>query len=79
MQRRMRRQLEIRHCKVEVLLTAWEYVAAAIMRKAARRKDAAVLQMLQDIAMLDSYPAVKHHLLTRYVNKCRELHSIAFL
>jgi hypothetical protein len=79
MQARMRRQLEIRYSKVEVLLTAWEHVAAAIMRKASKRKDQAVLQLLQDIALLDSKPAVKRQLMLRYVNKCRELHSIAFL
>ena len=75
----MRRQLEIRYSKVDVLLNAWDLVASAIMRRASRRKDQAVMTMLQDIAILDSNPTVKRHVLLKYVNKCRELHSIAFL
>lgn len=74
----MRRQLEVRAAKVDVLCTAWEHVSAAIMRKAAKRKDQAVLQLVQDITVLES-TAARRHLLLRYVNKCRELHSIAFL
>lgn len=38
-----------------------------------------MMTMLQDIAILDSNPTVKRHVLLKYVNKCRELHSIAFL
>ena len=78
MQRRMRKQLAIRYSKIDVLESAWDQLLTSVMIKAAKRQDQAVLQLLQDIAALQNKP-VRRHLLRRYLNKCRELHSIAFL
>jgi len=49
------------------------------MKKASKRRDPAVLKLLQQIAIVDTKPGLKRDLLLRYVNQCRERHSIAFL
>lgn len=74
----MRKQLAIRYSKIDVLESAWDQVLASVMLKASRRKDQPVLKLVQDIAVLQNRP-VRRQLLRLYLNKCRELHSIAFL
>lgn len=78
MQRRMRKQLAIRYSKIDVLESAWDQVLTSIMKKASKRKDQQVLKLMQEIAVLQNKP-VRRQLLHLYLNKCRELHSIAFL
>lgn len=77
MQKKIKSQIVIRDAKVEVLVQYWDKVFGQLQKKASKSKDNATNKLCKKIILVNK--VVQRHILMAFVNKCRELHSIAFL
>ena len=64
--------------KVDVLINYWDKIFGYLQKKASMQfYDKNMNSLLKKIIVID--PQVRYEILRRYVKKCRELHSIAFM
>jgi len=77
MQRRIRASLQTKENKVEVLLNYWDKLFSQIQFKSSKLKDEATNDMCKKIIVVPK--AIKRAALAGYVDKCKEIHAIAFL
>ena len=73
----MKNQLVIRHAKVDVLLIYWDKLYGIVQQGASLFRDKNANALCKKLICINK--EVQKHMLLAYVNRCRELHSIAFL
>ena len=68
---------EADEAKIEVLTSYWNKLTDKLLLAAIRAEDVAVKELCSDIKKIKDN--VRHYLLSYYLRKCRDLHSISFL
>lgn len=76
-QDRMRQKLATKYGKIEVLQNQWDKIFGQIQRTATRKNDDEGDKFCMQVCRIRKY--VIEYLLKRYVEKCQELHHIAFM
>jgi len=73
----MRAELLTKGEKITIMFNYWDLMFGTLQQKASKIKDADVNELCKKLIVVPQ--AIKYKALEYYVDKCREVHAIAFL
>ena len=76
MQKKIRAQQKKQVAKVDVLMNYWDKMYGTIMSRAVELKDANCKKLCKELILVP--PHIQRVVLREYVDRCQELHAIAF-
>ena len=76
-QTKFRNSISTHEAKIEVLTNYWDKLIGQIYQRAFKVKDSGIQDLLKKIILIP--PKVRRTVLSYYLQKCENFHSIAFL